>query len=326
MSDADHHNLRSPLLDINPPIDMVKSFSLDFLHIICLGVMKALLKNWIFGKVGERLTPKQKAVTDKLIGMIKNQLPEEFQRRPRTIFECLKFKATEFRLILLYIGPLIFKRSLPLEKYKHFMILHSALRILCSADTFSSHKDLAKHLLRMFFQIAQILYGLKYCTSNLHGLVHLAEDIDTFGCDLNKTSAFYFESFLGNLKNKVRTSYKPLVQVCRRLDEQKQLGDNKPQLPEKVSVETDKQGNIKYLKFLNRFIVKTKRPDNCVILQSNKILYVTKIFILHNTIFLTGIILVKFKSAYSYPLSSNDLNFFKVTVNAEEISNKMIFV
>ena len=97
-----------------------------------------------------------------------------------------------------------------------------------------------------------------------------------------------FRKFLGKFEEKVRTPFKPLVQVCRRRDEQKQLGDNKPQLPEKVSVETDKQGNIKYLKFLNRFIVKTKRPDNCVILQSNKILYVTKIFILHNTIFFTG--------------------------------------
>lgn len=50
MLDPDHHNYRSPLLDINPPIDMVKTFSLDLMHLVLMGVMKALLNFWILGK------------------------------------------------------------------------------------------------------------------------------------------------------------------------------------------------------------------------------------------------------------------------------------
>lgn len=334
MLDKEHHNYRSPLLDIQPPIDMVKSFSLDFMHLICLGVVKSLLNFWVFGKVRHRLAPKQKALINKLIQDIKYQLPQEFQRKPRSVFECLKWKATEFRLLVLYIGPIILKRCLPANKFKHFLLLHAACRMLCSANLFLSHREMAKKYLENFFQISQILYGLKSCSSNMHAIIHLADDVDTFKCNLNQISAFCFESFLGKLKNKIRTPYKPLAQLCRRLDESQKLNNKKPQLPEKLVVNTDKKGNIKSLKFDGKFILKTCRPDNCVILENGNLLYVKKIFSVFNTVFVSGNILKKTKFAYLYPMSSNKLGFFKIsccykkeiTVDANEIINKLIFL
>lgn len=212
------------------------------------------------------------------------------------------------------------------------MLLHAACRILCSSNLFLSHKDIAKNYLRRFFQISPILYGLKSCTSNLHGIIHLTDDIDTFNCNLTPVSAFHFENCLGNLKKKVRTSHKPLTQVCRRLEEEKKIYKIKPQLPAKITIINDDQGNIKYFKVFDRFVVKDRQPNNCVILKNGSILYVTKIFAVNESVFVSGVVLKKVTCAYSYPMHSNKLGFLKIIrlsteeirVSAEEIANKMI--
>ncbi|XP_011687446.1 PREDICTED: uncharacterized protein LOC105449759 [Wasmannia auropunctata] len=46
-SNAEHHNDISPLLDIEPPIDMVQQFPLDSMHLVYLGVMKKLFDYWL---------------------------------------------------------------------------------------------------------------------------------------------------------------------------------------------------------------------------------------------------------------------------------------
>ena len=52
----------------------------------------------------------------------------------------------------------------------------------------------------------------------MHGLLHIADDVQKFG-SLDSYSAFPFETFLGVLKTKVHSGWKPLAQVCRRLSE-----------------------------------------------------------------------------------------------------------
>jgi hypothetical protein len=53
---------------------------------------------------------------------------------------------------------------------------------------------------------------------NVHGLVHLAADVETFG-PLENYAAFVFESFLYRLKTLVRKPNYPLQQVIGRLPE-----------------------------------------------------------------------------------------------------------
>jgi len=43
---SSHHTNASPLLVIYPPIDMIKQFILDFMHLGSLGVMRRLLINY----------------------------------------------------------------------------------------------------------------------------------------------------------------------------------------------------------------------------------------------------------------------------------------
>ena len=43
----EHRNGKTPLLKIQRFIDMIHQFSLDFMHLCCLGVVKKLLEYWL---------------------------------------------------------------------------------------------------------------------------------------------------------------------------------------------------------------------------------------------------------------------------------------
>ncbi|EZA62077.1 hypothetical protein X777_06193 [Ooceraea biroi] len=80
------------------------------MHLICLGVMRKLLYLWLGGELRYRLQHTAvNEISTRLIMQLKPSIPMEFARKPRQV-ECLKlWKATEYRLILLYTGPLAFK-------------------------------------------------------------------------------------------------------------------------------------------------------------------------------------------------------------------------
>lgn len=47
--DTDHHSGTSPLLQLN--FDMIRCFPIDYMHCICLGIVKKLLISWISGNI-----------------------------------------------------------------------------------------------------------------------------------------------------------------------------------------------------------------------------------------------------------------------------------
>lgn len=59
-------------------------------------------------------------------------IPGEFCRKPRSLVEAKRWKATEFRQFLLYTGRVVLKSILDKKIYLYFMSLHVAVRILCS--------------------------------------------------------------------------------------------------------------------------------------------------------------------------------------------------
>ena len=56
-SQEEHHRGVSPFCDL--PVDMVKIFSVDYMHQSCLGVMKRLLLLWMRGKKEEKMSSNQ---------------------------------------------------------------------------------------------------------------------------------------------------------------------------------------------------------------------------------------------------------------------------
>lgn len=83
-------------------IGMITPIPLDYMHLVCLGIVKRLLQLWIRGRGNIRLSSENvKSVSLHLI-KIKSCIPVEFARKPRQLDDIDKWKATEFRQFLLY--------------------------------------------------------------------------------------------------------------------------------------------------------------------------------------------------------------------------------
>lgn len=107
MEDEDHHLGISPLKNLK--IGMVTSFPIDYIHAVCLGVMRKLLNTWVSGRVQPRFQCRVINELSQKILFSKEFIPVEFNRKPRNLNELARWKAKEFRTFLLYIGPVILK-------------------------------------------------------------------------------------------------------------------------------------------------------------------------------------------------------------------------
>lgn len=69
-----------------------------------------------------------------LLENIASFVPSEFSRKTRSLQFVKYFKATEYRLLLLYTGPVVLKNILDKDIFHYFLSLHVSARILCSND------------------------------------------------------------------------------------------------------------------------------------------------------------------------------------------------
>lgn len=212
--DQAHHTGTTPFTSLN--LDMVSLFPLDYMHLVCLGIMRRMLRNWICGR--GRLTRAQKQELSSRLRSCAPHFPQHFQRKPRGVEELDRWKATEFRAFLLYVGPVVLKGILPKELYKHFLVLHVAMKILISPTLHIPYNSYAKELLQYFVREFGRVYGAEQLSYNIHTVSHLAEECLIHG-PLDAFSAFGFESYLGKIKGMVRSPNNPLAQISRRLSE-----------------------------------------------------------------------------------------------------------
>jgi hypothetical protein len=87
----------------------VSSFSLDYMHLVCLGVVRRMLNFWKKGDKIIRFGSRQiMEISDQLVAL-RNFISSKFARRPRSLMELDRWKATELRQFLLYTGPVVLK-------------------------------------------------------------------------------------------------------------------------------------------------------------------------------------------------------------------------
>lgn len=73
-----------------------------------------------------------------VLNLFKKHVPVEFVRKSRSLVECKRFKATEFRLFLLYTGPVVLQKVISLKQYQNVIALSVAISIMCS-KTFTNN-------------------------------------------------------------------------------------------------------------------------------------------------------------------------------------------
>lgn len=80
----------------------ISNTPLDYMHLICLGVVKKIILLWTKGPLSFRLNLKSINKISYLLTLLKTSTPTEFVRRPRSINDVKLWKAIEFRNFLLY--------------------------------------------------------------------------------------------------------------------------------------------------------------------------------------------------------------------------------
>lgn len=316
----EHHIGISPLLELDN-CDMVNMFVLDFMHLACLGCMKKLLTElWLDSKSAAKMSQANKIVLCQMLNELKQQVPEEFQRTTRDISEIQKWKATEYRLFLLYVGPIVLKYCLSEQLYKHFLLFSIACRIL-SSDLAIKYNNHAKSYLISFVNMSKEFYGAKILVLNMHSLIHLADDAKYLQDSISYFTAFPFESLLGKIKLFLRCGNRPLAQLCRRLHENNITNSSNRIISlrdmEIIKKKKEDDHNICILKMKYKGVILTsKSPNNTVLLKNGKILEINKLFLScdhTNEISISGVILKKSKPMLQYPCNSEPLEMWRVT-------------
>ena len=191
-----HHDGVSPFTELES-IDMIKGFPL------MIQIWKSKWKSNFIDEINLR------------INTLSKLMPSEFHRPGRPLTDLANWKATEFRLFLLYTGPVVLKGKLPDDMYDHFIVLHVCIRILCSPHSTQTAYLFAKEWLEYFTLRIGELYGELSMIYNLHSISHLADDFIHFNKLLDFFSTFPFETELRHLVDMITGMKNPLSQLVR---------------------------------------------------------------------------------------------------------------
>lgn len=202
-------------------VGMVTQFPHDYMHLVCLGVVRNIATMLHTGRSNGRLTGAVVSEICEHMAECASHIPKEFQRRCRTLFESSRWKATECRQFLLYSGPVVLSNTgVSRKQYENFLCLSAAIRCLCSKTLIDTYMDFVQGALQYFVDKFGEIYGRKHVVYNVHSLNHLTSDAQRYGI-LDNFSCFEYESFLGVVKEMTHKR-KPshiVQQICRRLSE-----------------------------------------------------------------------------------------------------------
>jgi len=295
ISYQDKHFHQGPtLLTEIPKFDMIFSIPYDYMHLVCIGVVKKVIHFWVSSKHKHALPSALISVLDKKLNDLGKYIPHEFQRKPnqnnRThpLRDINRWKATELRQCLLYSGIVVFKNVVSTEVYQHFAVLCVAMRIILSENSTPDYLQYANQLLKHFVISFIEIYGISYVSHNVHALIHLVDDALKYG-PLDKFSSFPFENAMQPLKKDIRSGQKPLQQLINRCAERRVLNVNIEKFLKKgpfnahclksvtkplLSTTNDPQ--YTGWRFTN-YIIKLNLSDNCVEMKNGDIVKIENI-------------------------------------------------
>jgi len=98
--------------------DLVLDIPFDYMHLVCLGLVKKLLTHWFNRETIQHLNTREDvAELPRRLLSLHDWIPCEFSRKPRSLNELPGWKATEFRLFQMYTGPIVLKTTQPLRSW-----------------------------------------------------------------------------------------------------------------------------------------------------------------------------------------------------------------
>lgn len=193
------------ILLFQPNFHLVENMPAEYMHIVCIGVVKRLTElTFAVGEIRQRVT-KRKLCDPKdfneMIRLVK--LAKEFSRRCRNL-DFSVMKASEFRNLLIFHFPIVIQCIG--DEYKAeqnvWLDLVFVIRacVISNAEFDKIDKKLITNCCKHCYVNYEKLYGAKNCTFSIHTVLsHLL--LIRGKSPLPARSAFCFESFYAEMKN-----------------------------------------------------------------------------------------------------------------------------
>ena len=282
------------------------------MHLLCLGVMKKLLLFWIHTMGKSKSALSRLSALNNLYKNFTTCVPVEIARKPCFFDEVTRWKATEFRLILLYLGPVVLQSVLSKLQIIHFNALNCAVQVLCDPRQCIRNNKYAYDLMVYFVDNMKYLYGEDTIIYNVQNLIHISADVLDFG-PLDYFSCFPFENFLQKVKQMIKSGANPLAQMMKWITERSQnlipfnnIKTGYRLLKRKKPVEplfegySNPHGEIEF----TDFVLTDKFPGNCCYLLDKSIVLVEDIGYRNEIPVIVGRKYINLHSITDYPIDS----------------------
>lgn len=254
-----------------------------------------------------------------LLVQFNRELPSEIHRAIRSFEYIKRWKGTEFRTFILYVGIVVLKDFVSAELYDHFLQLHCAVSI-CHSNTYKKYLLIAKQLFDEYIEKHIDIFGIDEIVSNIHNLSHVVDDVNRFG-NLNEFSAYEFENTLGKMKNSLKRCDKPLEQISRRItesfliDKQHWLENENtfhPSVKYMFQIPTDPNVNrYRQIMFKPNVVLSSRKfGDKFFLTHDNEMVELDHVIRHNNSFRIFGFSLKNKGDFYSQPCSSRYLNTF----------------
>jgi len=191
------------LLSLISGFDIIKGLVPDYMHCICLGVVRQMMSLWLDTKnhnepfyIGQ-LT---QTVDTKLLSI---KPPCNISRTPRSILQFKFWKAHEWLVWLLYYSLPVLRDVLPAAYYANWALLVDCVAILLGVEITPAQLVYCERGFKAFVADFEKLYGKKHMSFNVHQTLHLVQSVYDWG-PLWSHSAFIFESYNAVLLNMVQ--------------------------------------------------------------------------------------------------------------------------
>lgn len=188
-------------VDLLPTFDTVRGTITDYMHSVCLGVVRQMVHLWVDSShhgeeyyIGQSQRVK---LIDERLQLISP--PSEIHRSPRSLSQRCYWKASEWRAFIFY-SLIVLRGILPARYLNHFFLFVYGIYALLGDSISNDSIVLSEVCLTKFVIKLEQLYGISSCKFNAHCLTHLAQCVKDCG-PLWATSAFTFESHNHTLIN-----------------------------------------------------------------------------------------------------------------------------
>lgn len=195
--------------------DIVDGFVFDYMHTCLLGVVRGFTNIWFDSKNHEMdfyIGTKMKEVST-LFQRCK--VPFECNRVTRDLDDMAYWKANEWKTWMLVAVPIL-NGILKFPYLNHFSKLVHAVCLLTADKICVDYLHLAKKLLVDFCNNVKTLYGERFCSFNVHLLLHAADCVRNWG-PLWSYSLFQFEHTNGMLSKYFAGTRQICMQIVRKV-------------------------------------------------------------------------------------------------------------